>query len=171
MLPTFLILNPCSGRGKSEKLIPHIRAHFVDRKVPFDLHVTTCPDEARKIASEVRKNYPIVIAGGGDGTVNEVVNGLSSSNSALGILPLGSGNDFANALTYPKKLSQCLQIATNQQIRSIDFGSIEVITLSLEKKKKYFINSVGIGLDAEVANEARKDLLGTWASRNTPLQR
>lgn len=156
MLPTFLILNPRSGRGKCEKLIPLIRTHFIDRKVPFDLHVTTFPDEAREVAGEARKKYPIIIAAGGDGTVNEVVNGLSGSDSALGILPLGSGNDFANALTYPKQLRKCLQLITNQRIKSIDLGLIEVVTSSLEKKKKHFINAVGIGLDAEVANEARK---------------
>ena len=156
MLPTFLILNPCSGRGKSEKLIPLIRADFETNKVPFDLRITKFPDEARAIASEVKKKYPIIVAGGGDGTVNEVVNGIAGSDNILGILPLGSGNDFAKALTYPKKIKGCLQLLTRQQVKSIDLGLIKVINSSLEEKTKHFINFVGIGLDAEVANEARK---------------
>jgi YegS/Rv2252/BmrU family lipid kinase len=156
VLPTFFILNPRSGHGKSEKLIPLIRAHFRENKVPFDLHVTTCPDEARKVASEVKKKYPIVIAGGGDGTVNEVVNGIAGSDSALGLLPLGSGNDFAKALAYPRKLNECLQVLTKQQVKSIDLGSIEVINSGLERTNKHFVNFAGIGLDAEVANEAGK---------------
>ena len=156
MLPTFLILNPRSGRGKSEKLIPFIRTHFREKKVPFDLHVTSCRDEAREVASEVKKEYPIVIAGGGDGTVNEVVNGLVGSDSTLGVLPLGSGNDFARALGYPKKINECLQVLTRQQVKLIDLGSIEVVNFALERRSKHFINFVGIGLDAEVANEAGK---------------
>ena len=57
-----------------------------------------------KVASEVKKKYPIIVAGGGDGTVNEVVNGIAGSDSILGILPLGSGNDFAKALLILKRL-------------------------------------------------------------------
>ena len=156
MLPTFLILNPRSGSGKSEKLIPRIRNHFRVNKIHFDLHVTTFPDDARRVAREVKESYPIIIAGGGDGTVNEVVNGIAGSDGILGILPFGSGNDFANTLAYPKQFNKCLQVLTKQQIRSIDLGSIEVVNFALEKKNKHFINAVGIGLDAEVANEARK---------------
>ena len=155
MLPTFLILNPRSGHGKSEKLIPLIRTHFRENKLPFDLHVTTCPDEAREVASEAKKRYPIVIAGGGDGTVNEVVNGIAGSDSPLPLTP-GSGNDFARALFYPKKINECLQLLIKQQIKSIDLGSIEVLNSGLEKRNKNFINFAGIGLDAEVANEAGK---------------
>ncbi len=156
MLPTFLILNPRSGSGKSEKLIPLIRDHFRVNNIPFDLHVTTFPDDARRVAAEVMKSYPIVVAGGGDGTVNEVVNGIAGSDGILGILPLGSGNDFANALSYPKEFKQYLQVLIKQQIRLIDLGSIIVMNSDSEKRSKYFINAVGIGLDAEVANEAGK---------------
>ena len=156
MLPTFLILNPRSGSGKSEKLIPLIRDHFRANKIPFDFHVTTFSDDARRVAAEVMKSYPIVVAGGGDGTVNEVVNGIAGSDGILGILPLGSGNDFANVLAYPKQFRQCLQVLTKQQIRSIDLGLIRVMDSRSVQRSKYFINAVGIGLDAEVANEAGK---------------
>ncbi len=156
MLPTFLILNPRSGSGKNEKLIPLIRDHFRVNNIRFDLHVTTFPDDARRVAAEVMKNYPIVVAGGGDGTVNEVVNGIAGSDCTLGILPLGSGNDFANVLAYPKQFRKYLQVLTRQQIRSIDLGSIKAIDSRSKQKSKYFINAVGIGLDAEVANEAGK---------------
>jgi len=156
VLPTFLILNPRSGSGKSEKLIPLIRDHFRANKIPFDFHVTTFSDDARRVAAEVMKSYPIVVAGGGDGTVNEVVNGIAGSDGILGILPLGSGNDFANVLAYPKQFRQCLQVLTKQQIRSIDLGLIRVMDSRSVQRSKYFINAVGIGLDAEVANEAGK---------------
>ncbi len=156
MLPTLLILNPRSGRGNNEKHIPVIREFFKAKGIVFDVQVTTCPGDAVRIASEAKKNYAIIVAGGGDGTVNEVVNGIAGSNNVLGILPLGSGNDFANVLSYPKKLHDSLQILTRQHIKSIDLGLIEVINSKLEKTAKYFINAVGIGLDAQVAYEAKK---------------
>ncbi|MGA9406996.1 MAG: diacylglycerol kinase family protein [Bacteroidota bacterium] len=156
MLPTFFILNPHSGRGNNEKLIPLIQSHFTSSKIQFDIHTTTCPDDARKIAIEVRRNYPIVVAGGGDGTVNEVVNGIAGSDCILGVLPLGSGNDFAKVLSYPKRLSDCLQLLARQKVKSIDLGSIEAITNGWEKVHKHFINFVGVGLDAQVAYEAGK---------------
>jgi YegS/Rv2252/BmrU family lipid kinase len=156
VLPTFLILNPRSGSGKNERLIPLIRDHFRLHGIPFDFHVTTFPDDGRRVANEVKKDYPIIVAGGGDGTVNEVVNGIAGFDSILGVLPLGSGNDFANTVLYPKRFKKCLEVLTKQQVRTIDFGSIEVVSSCLERKRKHFINSVGIGLDAEVANEAGK---------------
>lgn len=154
MLPTFLILNPRSGNGKTKKLIPQIIAHFKAKNIPLEYHVTTGPDDARKTASQVRETFNVIVAAGGDGTVNEVVNGIAGSNAILGILPLGSGNDFAKTLQYPKHIDKCLYLLSNQQVRTIDLGSIEVINSVSETKNKYFINSVGIGLDAQVASEA-----------------
>ena len=77
MLPTLLILNPRSGRGNNEKHIPVIREFFKAKGIVFDVQVTTCPGDAVRIASEAKKNYAIIVAGGGDGTVNEVVNGIA----------------------------------------------------------------------------------------------
>jgi len=154
VLPTFLIFNPRSGAGKNIKLVPHVIAHFKAKNIPFEYRVTTGPDDARKIASQVKNTFDIIVAAGGDGTVNEVVNGIGGSNCILGILPLGSGNDFARTMRYPRHINECLQVLSEQQIRTIDLGLIEVVNSNSEKKKKYFINSVGIGLDAQVASEA-----------------
>jgi len=154
VLPTYLILNPRSGRGRSEELIPSIRGHFKAKNIPFDLHVTMCQGDATKVAAEMSKHYPIVVAAGGDGTVNEVVNGIAGTDCALGILPLGSGNDFARTLAYSKRLSSSLQSIARQSIKTIDLGYIEVVNASGRTTEKFFINSVGIGLDAQVAHEA-----------------
>jgi len=154
VLPTFLILNPRSGNGKNEKHIPSIISHFKTKNIPFGYHVTTHSDDARKVASEVKEKFQIVVAAGGDGTINEVVNGIAGSNTILGILPLGSGNDFAKAMRYPKQFNQCLELLSNQGSRTIDLALIEALNSVSEKKSKYFINSVGIGLDAQVASEA-----------------
>ncbi len=153
MLPTFLILNPRSGNGKSERLISSIVSHFKSGNIPFAYHITTGRDDARQKTLEVMDRYPIIVAGGGDGTVNEVVNGIAGSNAILGILPMGSGNDFARVLSYPKTFKECLKVLSLQEFRTIDLGFVEAVCSAGDARRKYFINAVGIGLDAEVANE------------------
>lgn len=100
-------------------------------------------------------NFPFLWRWEGDGTVNELVNGMDSSN-ILGVLPTGSGNDFSKMLHLPHGTTEILQVIAKQKTKLIDLGHITAMNSRLEKIEKYFVNSVGIGLDAKVAYEARK---------------
>ncbi len=104
MLPTFFVVNPHSGKRDVNKLIPLIRSHFSTANIPIEVYVTTGPGDARRASAEATSSYPVVVAVGGDGTVNEVVNGIIGNGSALGLLPIGSGNDFSKAAGYPRGL-------------------------------------------------------------------
>ena len=155
MLPTFFIINPQSGNGNVAKTIPLIRQHFDETGIPFEIYLTKKANDATAVAREISVKFPVLVAVGGDGTVNEVVNGMGSSN-ILGVLPMGSGNDFSKMLQLPRAVSDILQVIANQKTKLIDLGHITAINSRLDKIEKYFANSVGIGLDAKVAYEAQK---------------
>ena len=156
MLPTYFVINPRSGNGNLKKLIPLIRLRFDSLGIPYDIHITQSSGDATAVARRAAGKYPVVVAVGGDGTVNEVVNGLVDVGGILGVLPVGSGNDFSKAIGLPSRLDQCLEVAVRQKTKSIDLGYIAAVTRTKEQKSRYFINMAGIGLDALVANEARK---------------
>ena len=156
MLPTFFVINPRSGKGDTEKLIPLIRSHFNSARIPIEMYVTTVQGDARRGAADASSSYPVIVAVGGDGTVNEVVNGIAGSGCILGMLPVGSGNDFSKTANYPHRLNDCLEVLSKQRSKTIDLGVVATVSNVLQKSSRHFINAAGIGLDAVVANEAGK---------------
>lgn len=149
-------MNPRAGNGNVKKLIPLIRLRFDALGIPYDIHITQSPGDASVAARRAVGKFPVVVAVGGDGTVNEVVNGLVDVGGILGVLPVGSGNDFSKAIGLPGRLDQCLEVVVRQKTKTVDLGYIVAVTRMKEKKSRHFINAAGIGLDALVANEARK---------------
>jgi YegS/Rv2252/BmrU family lipid kinase len=115
---------------------------------------TTAIGDARRLAVEaVAQGFSTVVAAGGDGTINEVVNGLAGSGVALGILPVGTMNVFANELGLPANLEKCWKIILAGQTRTIDLA---------RANKQYFVQLAGVGLDAQIVEatswESKKSL-------------
>ena len=156
MLPTLFVINPHSGKRDIRKIVPLIRKHFSAANIPVEIYVTTGPGDARRAAADGSSSHSAVVAVGGDGTVNEIVNGIIGTECALGLLPIGSGNDFSKAAKYPHGLEQCLEILCKQNAKSIDVGTITGMDNVGRRTQSYFVNACGIGLDAVVANEAGK---------------
>lgn len=156
-----IIVNPTSGRGNGLKRIPELERCLLQKQIEFDLVTTKRPLHATELAQEaVQDRYDVVVAAGGDGTVNEVINGLmlSKENGAanqvsLGVLPVGRGNDFAFGIGIPDDLAAGCQIIANGHRKMIDVGRV---TGGLFPGGRYFGNSVGIGFDAVVGFEAAK---------------
>lgn len=123
MLPTLFIVNPHSGNGNLKRTIPLIRQRFNEAAIPFDIYITKKPKDATEVARAMSAEFPIMVAVGGDGTVNEVVNGMARSN-ILGVLPTGSGNDFSKMLQLPRSMSDILQVIARQRFKLIDLGEI-----------------------------------------------
>jgi diacylglycerol kinase (ATP) len=103
MPSTLVIYNPFAGRGRVQIEWPHIQASLGSAGVDFDAVTTQAPFEAITLAQKYAQNYARVVAVGGDGTINEVVNGLlraSGENETLpvGLIPLGNGDDFAKEI-------------------------------------------------------------------------
>lgn len=155
-----IILNPYAGRWKGAKLYKKIARYAKFFKHFVNLQLTTAPGDAIKIARESDAN--ILIAAGGDGTVNEVVNGILTQKELkyekiLGVIPIGSGNDFAKMLNLrAMNIKLAIEVARRGKTINSDAGIIEYKTHDGIEMKRYFINGVGIGFDATVAAESQK---------------
>jgi diacylglycerol kinase (ATP) len=155
-----IIVNPISGRGAGQRSLPTITQLADNFLGDYDIETTTHPLHAIELAREaVLQGCHTIIAVGGDGTANEVINGImlaknqGEGDAELGILCVGRGNDFAYSLGIPKNLEQGFQVLSNAESRSIDIG---LVTGGDYPQGRYFGNGVGIGFDTVVGFEALK---------------
>jgi len=142
------IINPFSGGGKGKKVLPQIE-QFLDVSIyEWDHIFTEYKGHATELAKEaVQKEYQIIVAVGGDGTVNEVAAGLVSSNKTMGIIPAGSGNGLAMHLGLGRTPERAIQAINAQQVITID-------TCKLNDQP--FVNLAGVGFDGLVAFKVAK---------------
>ena len=137
------ILNPEAGHGKGRKLATTLAQVFRDAGMRIEVLVTPGPAEAARLAAEAADDgYATVIAAGGDGTANEIANGLIGTTTALGLYPLGTGNDLAHSLGYPSRLRDVPAFLAKARRRVIDVG---------ELNGRIFVNAAGVGIDGMVA--------------------
>lgn len=128
------IVNPVSGRGKALKVSLGIKKICEEEKLDYEIHYTNGPKDATRIAKKVKGSKNIIYSVGGDGTLNEVLNGVIGTKNMLAVIPAGSGNDFYRTLSK-----------MDDEMPLIDVGKVN---------GKYFLNVVSIGIDAEVAKNA-----------------
>ena len=148
----FVIVNPTSRRGKAAEQIPLIEKKLHEYALDFDLVRTKKTRHAIQLALQAATDgYDVVIAAGGDGTINEVVNGLmlarktEQNQPTLGIISIGTGNDLIFGLEQEQGVEPaCALIAKNNR-RRIDIGHI---IADEAPDGRYFINGLGIGFDA-----------------------
>jgi YegS/Rv2252/BmrU family lipid kinase len=155
-----LIVNPIAGKGAARKAIPEIKRLLGALKVDYAIHLTDHPGHAITLAEEAGSNgYQTVVAVGGDGTVNEVINGLMQAAKAgqltanLAVLPVGRGNDFSFGMGLPKELEGACELLAGDKVRKIDIGFVRGGNYP---DGRYFGNGVGIGFDTVVGFEAAK---------------
>ncbi len=167
-----LIYNPHACSGKSITHLPDILEYFKRSGVHVDVHETNGPDEASAIAAKARTKYGLVVAAGGDGTINEVINGMvggkNSKQPLLGIIPLGTENVLAQELGIPLDPAKACEHILGGSARTVDLGRAQC-----NGKKRYFVIAAGIGFDAHVAsmmNPELKKLLGSAAYVVTGLK-
>ncbi len=150
-----LILNPTANHGRSQQKAADLRPLMANHSA--DWSGTEYPGHATELARQAgEQGYDLVVSLGGDGTVHEVINGLmqvpKETRPALGIVPLGSGNDFAHVLGLPADPGEALLSAVNGQPHSLDVGSLRDENDRLE----YFINTAGMGFDAVITLHTKK---------------
>lgn len=150
------ILNPVAGRGRAYKAIKYIRTLLRNKNIENEFTITNAPGHATAIANNLKESADTIVAIGGDGTINEIINGIINSKIKLGIIPLGSGNDFARSLNIPNKIDEAIDVILNNKTICIDIGKVKTNRLNQEHNERFFINSIGIGFDATVAIESKK---------------
>jgi len=155
-----LIVNPAAGGGSAEQAIPQIERALEMQRLPYDIVRTEYPRHAIELAENAaHEGIDIVVSVGGDGTMNEVLNGLMQAKqqrgvtSALGVLCVGRGNDFAFGVGVSQELDRACRDLGADVRRTIDVGRVAG---GLFPEGRFFGNGVGIGFDAVVGFEAKK---------------
>ena len=142
MIDIHFIVNPIAGQGKSPLTQAILELYFVGSVHRLTVKHSEYKNHAIDLTMEsVAQKADIIVACGGDGTINEVASCLVGTSIPLGIIPLGSGNGLASNLRIPKHIRKALAIIKNQRSVEIDVGQIN---------DRYFFSNMGIGFDASV---------------------
>ncbi len=155
-----IIVNPTAGQGSARQAVPEIERLVKENSVNCDIVCTEYAGHAIGLARQAAADgYGRVIGAGGDGTSNEVLNGLMQAWTEgirtvnMGILAIGRGNDFAFGFGIPPGLHDCFKIILDGNLRPMDVGMVKGGDYP---QGRYFGNGVGIGFDAVVGFEAMK---------------
>lgn len=138
-----ILINPIAGGRKCRKLYPEVVRRLKDSGVTCDMTVSQYPGQITDLASELAvRGCETVVVCGGDGTINEVINGIAGTDTALGIVPLGTANDFATNMGI-KDVDGACDIIKQRQTKKIDLVRVN--------NDKFFGGTACLGFDAEVA--------------------
>ena len=152
--PVSLFINPTAGRGRAGQRMSRICTIFVDAGIDVESHISTAVGSLEEqVRAAVDGGADRIVVAGGDGSIHEAVNGIlrAAKPASLGVIPTGTGNDFAKACAIPLDWEQATEqlaarLATDDSFRRIDVGRMN---------DRYFANGAGIGFDAKVTKVAR----------------
>lgn len=159
-----IILNPTAGKGAAGRSIDLVKTCLEEHHIEYDLVLTEYAWHAAELTEKaIIEGYDVVVAVGGDGTLNEVLNGIMLSrqngigDAALGMIPIGRGNDFAFGMGIPIEVSESVKVLAGGFRRKIDVGWV---TSELYPEGRFIGNGIGIGYDAMVGFINAKQKLG-----------
>lgn len=147
-----IIYNPTSGREAFKKELANVLERFEVAGYQASAHATTGEGDASEAAkAAVERGYDMIVAAGGDGTINEVVNGMAEQDyrPKLGVIPVGTTNDFARALGIPRNIIKAVDIILDEYSMPLDIGKVN---------DQYFINIAGGGKLTELTYEVPSKL-------------
>ena len=149
------IVNPIAGSGKGQKLISAIEERMEKESIEYEIAISHKPKDSIDIAYENADKYSVLVAVGGDGTINEVAKGISlKGEGCLGMIAGGTGNDLIKGLGLPTDINESLDVILRGNKGKIDIGRVN---------DGYFINIGSVGIDAEVIvnhNKIKKKVKG-----------
>lgn len=160
-----LIVNPIAGAGKTTRTWPHIKELLQSLGLDFDYALTEAAGHAIELAkAAANKGCKLVVSVGGDGTINEVVNGLYEAGGLkevmLGIVSTGTGADYIRTLGIPRVYDEACKLFLQPKTRVVDIGVIE---FTGNQGKRIFVNFAGLGFDAEIVKATTKTFKATGA--------
>jgi diacylglycerol kinase (ATP) len=182
-----LIINPKSGRmqGKLppiakwtvkrfqamgghketvEEIIEVVTEKCERAKIKLDVEITKYPKHAIEIARGARDKYDLVIVAGGDGTINEVINGIANSRTTLAIIPFGTANVFALELGIPLDVKEASELITKGKKLEIDLGYAET-----KEESRYYSMVLEVGFSALVIKDATSEFRKKWGGLAYPI--
>lgn len=138
------IINPISGVGKQKIIEQALEKHSNSTKVNYKIEYTTKAGDATRIANTCKTAFDGIVVVGGDGSVNETAQALINSNTAMGIIPTGSGNGFARDLKIPLRVEKAIRVINSFNTKLVDSAKIN---------EEFFVNVAGLGFDAQIAHK------------------
>lgn len=143
-----VILNPAADRGRAGARRDELRTVLAEAGLAAEVSLTERPGHAVELARDaVRAGAEVVAAAGGDGTVHEVAQALVGTKAALGVLPMGSGNDYIRVLGVPKDLPGAAAILARGKTRTVDVADVH---------GEFALNSFGMGIEGQIASDYKR---------------
>ncbi len=152
---TCVILNPIAGSGKKADAV----GERLQALAPERFHISQQAGDAERFAREAaEEGAELIVSAGGDGTLNEVVNGLAAARckAALGLVPLGTGNDFARTIGIPTDIDAAIELVRGGQTRAIDLVRVT------SDRLRYFVNVSSGGFSGVVDEKLTPEMKRTW---------
>jgi YegS/Rv2252/BmrU family lipid kinase len=158
----FAVINPNAGNGKGKKDLDRISDILIRNGIRFQMKTTQKRGDATDFTKEIISDgYRKIISIGGDGTLNEIVNGIftqyhcSSKEIILGIIPVGTGNDWGRMFGIPLIYEGAVKVIREQKLILHDVGLVSYFN-GRNREMKYFINIAGLGFEAVVVKKTNK---------------
>jgi diacylglycerol kinase (ATP) len=156
LVKTCVIINPIAGLAENTE---ELRRKF-DRLAPSEVHITSSEaGAAEKCARQaVMRGHELIVAAGGDGTLNEVINGIAdrTSDVRVGLVTLGTGNDFARSISLPEKVDDCIDVIAAGNVKRIDLVRVN------SDRVRYFVNVSAGGFSGIVDEKLTPEIKQTW---------
>jgi diacylglycerol kinase (ATP) len=155
-----VIVNPVAGAGRTRREWPRIMGLFKGSGLRFEHDITEAPGHAIELAKTAAKNgYDTIVSVGGDGTINEIVNGLYASGNikttALGIVSTGTGSDYIRTVGIPRRYEDACRCLLQSKKRTVDLGVVEYNNNG-SRVERLFVNFAGFGFDAEIVRRTTR---------------
>lgn len=154
----YIIINPAAGKQQVNWFLRGAKNTLNRLKIKYEYRITDSPRHATRLAEEaVRKKFDIILAAGGDGTINEVINGIADSDCVLGVIPLGTVNILAMELGIPLHPMRALNLIMEGRVGTIDLG---------RANNRYFVLMTACGIDSYTiyrVNVKLKKYIGAFA--------
>ncbi|MFZ7944941.1 diacylglycerol/lipid kinase family protein [Neobacillus sp. 19] len=171
MKQIFLIINPKAGNGYCLKIWERIESQLMMEQIPYQAFFTEYSGHAKKLARQIaakNQEQKLIIAVGGDGTINEVLNGVvKEKHITLGFIPGGSGNDFSRGYHIPADPLEALNVILRlrkQKALPVDIGKVTNAEAG-DAREHFFINNMGAGFDAVISYEVNQSRIKAWLNR------
>jgi len=147
-----------------ENVTEEVKKKCDEAKIKLDLEFTKYPKHATELSKAARDNYDLIIAAGGDGTINEVINGIANSKATLVIIPFGTTNVLACELGIPNNPKEAAELITKGKKIKMDLGYAET-----GKESRYFSMMLGVGPFAQVIKEMTPKFKKSWGRLAYPF--
>lgn len=149
--PAIIFVNPSAGGGRARKYLPRLKDLFAARQIHAEFVFTSSAEELESRArAAISSGHGVLLALGGDGTLQGLVNAAYGGDVRLGILPAGGGNDFASALGLPKNPVAAAEAILSGHTRAVDLLRVR----TADGRERFYVGGGGVGLDAEAARHA-----------------